>query len=452
MRNDRRFNILDIMHHDNEWTMPEIPEYDMAFSIGNDRETMQSREFLHIFQIEPYIDSIYIRYDGERIPIEIIRFVFKEGYYWSSSEEKAFDEKCLKNSNCGFSGGNLDRIFSLYTSRYPDWHLQRYFAKGLRMLDHIYNCMRKNTAKELLYKAGLDELAVYVNGMDELNLLAGSPSELYDGLSVRILRSLNCREGAILLNDGNARRMIHEVNLRFPNLFGDKLNDSQCRYLGMLIGGNLLPGEVGRLFGSRKKDLGFMWCRSMYDLYIQADQRKQADEKRRRMIEEKIGEFGKIDPIYPKILKECDRVHIDNYCRWLDYYLLQNREKFDRAIRRSNRKRKYEWQERSREYFVRYPQTINDYCREAMYMRNCLDTYIEAYIRNDTTILFMRESSDVNKPYITIEIYENKLMQAYHRFNKDCSREETIWIREYCKRHEIDPGKFRFDSAVDELY
>ena len=452
MSDKKHINILDIKRHENEWEPPEIPARDMAFSVANDRNTEQSSEYLHIFRSEPYIDSIYIHFGNDRTPDEIRRFVFKEGYYWNEEEEAYFAEKCLKNSYCGFSGGCLDRIFSSYMTSHPEWHLQRYYAKGLRILDHIYNCMKRNTAKEILYKAGLDELAVNVDGLDELNLLAGSPSELYDGLSIRVLRSLNCGEGALLLNSKHARLMIRDVNVRFPDLFRDELNDAQCRYLAMLINGNLVPGEVGRLFGSRKKNLGSLWCSSMFDFYMHADRRKQAEEESERLFAEKCRLFAQIDPIYEKCLKNCDRFKRESNCRWLEFFLLQNREKYDRAIQRSNRKRDQDWQERGKEYIVRYPQTINDFCREAMYMQNCLDTYIEAFIRNDTTILFMRESGNVNKPFITIEIFNNALMQAYHRFNRDCSREEAVWITQFCLRHKIDTSRFKFDSAVDELF
>jgi hypothetical protein len=78
-------------------------------------------------------------------------------------------------------------------------------------------------------------------------------------------------------------------------------------------------------------------------------------------------------------------------------------------------------------------------------------TYVDAYIKNDTTILFMREDDNYNEPFITIEIFNNTLMQAYHRFNTDCSPEEAKWILDYCNRHGIYKGDFKFDNSVDEL-
>lgn len=33
----------------------------------------------------------------------------------------------------------------------------------------IYHCMRKSTVKEILHKAGLDELGVFIKDLDEAN-------------------------------------------------------------------------------------------------------------------------------------------------------------------------------------------------------------------------------------------------------------------------------------------
>lgn len=63
--------------------------------------------------------------------------------------------------------------------------------------------MRKNTPKEILYKAGLDELANNIYLMDEINLLSDTPSDLYDGINIEILNNLNCKKGALLLSSKN---------------------------------------------------------------------------------------------------------------------------------------------------------------------------------------------------------------------------------------------------------
>ena len=78
--------------------------------------------------------------------------------------------------------------------------------------------------------------------------------------------------------------------------------------------------------------------------------------------------------------------------------------------------------------------------------------YVESVIHNDTTILFLRKANDFNTPFITMEIFEGRLMQAYHRFNRDCTETEAQWIREYCERHGIDSEGFQFDRELDLLF
>ncbi|MBR1598697.1 MAG: hypothetical protein IJ661_07305 [Lachnospiraceae bacterium] len=43
-------------------------------------------------------------------------------------------------------------------------------------------------------------------------------------------------------------------------------------------------------------------------------------------------------------------------------------------------------------------------------------------------------------------------MQAYHRFNRDCTDEEADYIRDYCVRHGIGICRFKFNCLVNELF
>lgn len=433
------------------WTPEPLPEEKIEELYQSVRPNPgEEAEWLIIFRVDPYIDSLYVHYSfrSNEKPIKIKRFTFQEDYRWSYADENYFSQHCLNNLHLKYTFDALDKIYRHYDEKYPDWKLNRYYTKPIRLLDHIYNCMKKNTAKEMLYKAQLDNLASYIDDLDEINMLAKKPSELYDGLSIKILRALNCREGSILLSVKEKRDFLKKLQSAFPDIFKTPLNDAQCRYLRYLIDGDLTYGEAGRLFNSRRMDLMMIWNDSQYEIFMV----KEKDQESARKAQTQL---GKIDPIYEKYLPD-----VRNNLLWemsdsiweLENYLLIEREEYDKKIRRSNRKREYDWQERKYGYVVRYPQTINDFCREAVYMSNCLLTFVEAFIKNDTTILFMRRPEDVNTPFITMEIYQGELMQAYHRFNDDCTEEEAEWIREYCKRHSIGTNKFHFNAEIDVLF
>lgn len=434
----------------NEWEPPKLTDEDLTFACvdGLPDNTEPDGEYLIITQVEPYIDSIYVRFKGAD-NIDTMykkRFVFRDGYRWDYEDERIFIDRILNNNRIAYTCV-IDDIFEYYSVGYPDWKLKRYYTKPMRLLDHIYHCMRKGSAKEMLYKAGLDELAANIDDLDELDLLSSKPSDIYGGVSMRTLRSLNCRDGSLLLANDEKRQFIKALQMKFPGIFKEPLNDAQCRYLNYLIDGDLTVGEAGRLFDARRMALMMIWAPSQYEMFIWKEKMNQEAVKQ-------ATEIAKIDSIYRDYVRELDLdnpTEIQNKLQTLRYYLLFHREEFDKKFRQSNRKRNQEWQERDKGYVVRYPQTINDFCRESIYMCNCLLTYVDAYIENDTTILLMRKTDDFNAPFITIEIFRDKLMQAYHRFNEDCTPEEAKWILDYCDRHGINRGNFKFNNDFDEL-
>ena len=211
-------NMLELNRKPNIWNPPAVDAVGLAIDIRNDINARQSNQFLYIFRTVPYVDSIYIRYDSNREPKEIRRFAFHEGYNWDPDDEEYFNDHCVREEMCSYNGGAIETVYNYYQMIRPEWHVQRYYNKGLRLLDHIYNCMKQNTAKEILYKAGLDELAAHIDDLDELNLVAGKPSDIYDGLSMRVLKSLNCPYGSILLAEKSRREFVRELNIKFPDI------------------------------------------------------------------------------------------------------------------------------------------------------------------------------------------------------------------------------------------
>lgn len=437
--------MLEMRFEENTWEPEEIPESEIDDIIAAADDIPDGIDKLIIFKTEPYIDSLLVHYGagGTDDVRWVIRYTFHEGFRWDSEAEEVFKTNCILNPKCCFSYEKIGQIFRFYSVRHPEWQLQRYYTTTMRMLDHIYICIRRDTVKELLYKAGLDELAVWSDTIDEVNLMAGKPSEIYDGLSNKILRSLNCRVGAELLAQKKYREYIRELKKLYPYMFTKPMNDAQCSYLKYLIDGELTPGEAGRLYRVRSDMLMAMWSRAQYLFFIEMETVGIERIKLKKQVCD-------IDPIYAQYLENSESRFIDPLGE-LKYYLITNREKFDARIRRANRKRNPEWQERGKGYVVRYPQTINDYCREAAYMSNCLMGYIEAFVNNDTTILFMRREDDFNHPFISIEIFDGRLVQAYKRFNSNCTAQEALWIIDYCERHGIDRGSFSFGMGRDML-
>lgn len=421
---------LRIDKKQNDWNPPPVDEYGLAKQAYKEINQRMIDRYYYVFQITPYIDSLYIEYGDQGTILSIRRFTFHDDYYWDSYSENIFSEYFVKTGNCPHSDKQLDIIFKQYSILHPDWHLKRYYKNGIKMLDHIYHCIRRNTVKEMLYKAGLDELAVNSDDAEELNLLGTNPSALFDGLSMRALRSLNSQEGLKLISSIERRNYMRGLTTRYSTIVNQKLNRAQCRYLNFLIEGGVTMQEIARLFLTKRAELEDIWSLSRLDLFLQVERNgvKYAD---------RLKQYSELDPLIKDYISKVKDYREDFNLKILDSVMLAGQEKYDGEIKRSNRKRNYSLQERYGEYCIRFPQTVRDFFREALYMRNCLMSYLEDYVRNTTTILFMRKTENVNTPYITVEIFRNKLEQAYHPLNKPCSECEELWIWDYCKRHGI---------------
>ncbi|RKM56828.1 hypothetical protein D6855_14260 [Butyrivibrio sp. CB08] len=430
--------MLELKIGKNSWEPPKLDDEEvMRLIMKKVPLTKENHEQLLILRVRPYVDVLYVDYNyrGDEGIGRAERFVFRENYVWSSEREQLFVELCLDNVNCRYKYGLIDEIYDYYNELHPEWNLRRYYTDSIRVLDHIYHCMRKNSVKELLYKCNLDMLAKHSDDIDDLNLLASSPSEVYDGVPMKILRTLNCEVGGEMLCYDEYRKLFKALGRSYGEIYSQPLNDAQCGYIRHLHERELTPKEIGRIYLSRRSELSYLWHPRQFRDFLCKVQGTET-----------LSDLAKIDPLYGK----CLRIGEDDseICE-IQFYLLQGRETYNHSVRVSNRKRDYDWQERNHGYVVRYPQTINDFCRESVYMGNCLLGYVDAFINNATTIMFMRRVDDVNTPFITIEIYDGKLAQAYHRFNEDCTPEEAQWIRDYCKRHNIGLGQFEFNRELD---
>ena len=212
---------MTVCTQDKNW-IPPLLGYDTLNSmmLTYAKVSEDTHDFLVIFRVTPYIDSVHFHYslDNEPYLQFVNRYVFHEGYEWSSEYEYYFDEYCLQNPRCFYSHGCIDEIYDHYSKKYPEWHLKRYYTKDLRLLDHIYHCMRRGTLKEMLYKAGLDEIAFQSPYAEGLVDGATKPSDIYGGVSMRILKGLNCEAGARLLSKNRYRQYMIKLQKYFPDI------------------------------------------------------------------------------------------------------------------------------------------------------------------------------------------------------------------------------------------
>lgn len=81
-----------------------------------------------------------------------------------------------------------------------------------------------------------------------------------------------------------------------------------------------------------------------------------------------------------------------------------------------------------------YPSTPDDVIREGHALHHCAGKYVERVARNECMILFLRQCCDESKPFYTIEIHENKLVQVRGSGNSSATPEVDEFIKDWEQR------------------
>lgn len=75
-----------------------------------------------------------------------------------------------------------------------------------------------------------------------------------------------------------------------------------------------------------------------------------------------------------------------------------------------------------------YPNTTQDIKDEAVQQNNCVASYIKRVIDGGCHIIFMRYKDSKDASLVTLEIRDNKIVQARGKFNRDVTSEEQVVI------------------------
>lgn len=119
--------------------------------------------------------------------------------------------------------------------------------------------------------------------------------------------------------------------------------------------------------------------------------------------------------LYPdNFMQEHDRLYIQ-------YGVLSNPEIVNNIITVSNVSKFNIYED---EKYIIFPaDTIESMIDEGSQQHNCLRTYISSYSNNLCQIYFMRLKKEKTKSFVTIEVRNNKIVQARAKFNDEPSKE-----------------------------
>ena len=344
--------------------------------------------------------------------ISVLRFIIAADYYWTWKEVENFIN--LLQEVEGFIAYDMDcfeELFQRYSFLYPEWNLQFKRNCPFQLLDHIRSCIQSGSVKEKLYKSGLDVLAFNITEIEEYNMVGSTPSEIFSGLNMRTLRALNSSAGSILMNTEEKRQILLKLQRRHSWMFEKEWNKAVCLYMNEMIERTKSEDILSCKFRAHYKKLEAWYIIGQDKVYVEYVRMQDA-------ISKKIGE------------KLCMQI---DYADLQDLYevLIERYDYWNSGIIEANKNRRKNMEYCDDTYCLRYPKTLNEFVIEAISQKNCLLDYLEDYIEGKTDILFLRKAKNLGKSYVTVEIRDRVIKQAFLKCNKEPEAEVFNWLNTY---------------------
>lgn len=126
---------------------------------------------------------------------------------------------------------------------------------------------------------------------------------------------------------------------------------------------------------------------------------------------------------YPRNLLTSHQIATRNYNRF--------NVKFDEEKFQSVMDERYEFE--YEDYAIIYPNSADEIKEEGIKMNHCVASYIGYVLEGRCHILFLRKKDELDKSLVTIEVKNDKVVQAKRKFNADISTEEREVIKKYNK-------------------
>jgi hypothetical protein len=133
---------------------------------------------------------------------------------------------------------------------------------------------------------------------------------------------------------------------------------------------------------------------------------------------------------YPRNLHTTHDIVIKNFNNAKKKY---NNELFRKVIETQY---KYEW--KYKDYIILVPEFTEDVQNEGCSLRHCVGGYIDSIIEKRTKILFLRNIYNWEESLITLEVRDEKLVEARGFANRQANAIEKNILEKWCKVKNIE--------------
>ena len=343
----------------------------------------------------PYVE-IYI-WDKKLSPDTYERFIICEGMRLPDDLEYSLLGYCKKTLIC-IDNLSMERFNSILFDCFPQWHYVPYSSENVgRCIEHIYYASHRSGPREILYKAGLENIAYNLDKLPRVNLIGSTASSIVDhNMPIKLLRILNQQELIDVLYEYDRSECSIRIYKTYASYIGESIpSANQWRYLEKLYFDNIGLGDMG-------------FNRSIYNCLANTDDTFVFDTYMRyfKLYEElKIEKRMRI-PKADELLETTKKLEQLREYREKSVDLdkqLKSRKHFAGSV--------YEYS--GDPYIVILPNSCADICKEAISQNNCLMDYICDHAKGKTTILFLRKKDKPEEPFVTMEVKNWQVKQVY---------------------------------------
>ena len=92
------------------------------------------------------------------------------------------------------------------------------------------------------------------------------------------------------------------------------------------------------------------------------------------------------------------------------------------------------------EFCIIYPINYIEIINEGIKLHHCVKSYIDAVVEGETIILFIRKNTDLENPFFTLEIKNQKIRQCHGFGNSNIDTIKTLskFLKEFCEEKNIE--------------
>ena len=404
-------------------------EFICIYPFVRDAESGKSYVEIYIWDMMLYPDNCerFIICEGKRLPIDLENLLLKY-----CKESYIYIDKLY-----------MERFNTALLECFPQWHCVLYSSDEIgKCIEHIYYASHPSGPREILYKAGLENIAYHLSEIPRVNLIGGTaPQIIGDNVPIKLLRILNQVELISTLYKEESMEHALGIYKEYSGVIGKSLpTANQWRYLDELYSGNNTFANMS-FNRSLYKYLGCTGNNYIIDVY-----RRYFELYEELKIEKRL-RIPKTDELWEAIEK---------LERFQDYS--EDRTDLDFQFR-ARKKTSYSLYEYSDDtYTVILPDSCADICKEAIAQDNCLMNYICAHASGETTILFLRKRDNPNESYVTMEVKNWQIKQVYGCCNTIPRKDVyQFLVEKYSKDkcflmdlHEIMENLNEYENEIDD--